>query len=114
MEAVNGRSVTADDLLAGANATYRVEVPGDVVKPGGGPEAKAVVVHLRPVTIGGFQLILKAAKDDAALVPLLLIKEALVEPAMSLQQVQRLHLGLVEHLVEHIRAISGMGEKKNS
>jgi hypothetical protein len=114
MEHLNGTQVTADDLLAGADATYRVEVPAEVVKPGGESGGKSIVVHLKPITIGGFQLILKAAKEDAAMIPLLLIKEALVEPAMNLQQIQRMHLGLVEFLVQHIRDISGMGEKKNS
>jgi hypothetical protein len=108
------KSVTAEDLLAGATTTYEVEVPASVIKPGGDPDGPPVVVELRPITIGAFQLILKAARDDAAMVPLLLIKESLVSPAMNLQQVQRMHLGLVEHLVEHIRGISGMGEKKNS
>jgi hypothetical protein len=114
MEHLNGTPVTADDLLAGANATYRLEVPAEVVKPGGGAEARPIAVVLRPITIGGFQLILKAAKEDAAMIPLLLIKEALVEPVMNLQQIQRMHLGLVEYLVAHIREISGMGEKKNT
>ena len=107
------RNVTAEDLLAGASATYKVEVPANVIRPGGDVDGKPVVVELQPITIGAFQLILKAARDDAAMVPLLLIKESLVEPAMNLQQVQRMHLGLVEFLVEHIRGISGMGEKKN-
>ncbi|MCB9232786.1 MAG: hypothetical protein H6581_14035 [Bacteroidia bacterium] len=105
--------VSADDLLAGANATYSIEVPAEVIKPGANGDGKPVQVQIRPITIGGFQLILKAAKEDAALIPLLLIQEALVEPKMSLAQVQRMHLGLVEFLVSHIREISGMGEKKN-
>lgn len=109
---MNATAVTADDLLAGANATYSVVVPAEVVRPGG-EGGKPIEVQLKPVTIGGFQLILKAAKEDAAMIPLLLIKEALVEPAMNLQQIQRMHLGLVEFLVQHIREISGMGEKKN-
>lgn len=112
MEVMNGQSVSVDDLLAGASAHYRVEVPAEVVRPGDAAAAKPVVVVLRPITIGGFQLILKAAKDDPAMIPLLLIKEALVEPQMNLQQVQRMHLGLVEHLVAQIKEISGMGEKK--
>ncbi|MFM2376525.1 MAG: hypothetical protein RLZZ165_1622 [Bacteroidota bacterium] len=113
MEPMNGVAVTADDLLAGADAAYRVEVPPEIVKPGGEPLGKPVAVVLRPITIGTFHLILKASKDDPAMVPLLLIKESMVEPPMSMQQVQRMHIGLVEFLVLHIRDISGMGEKKN-
>lgn len=114
MEDTPKTTVSADELLAGAEATYEVEVPADVIRPGGEAGGKPVVVKLRPITIGAFQLILKAAREDAAMVPLLLIKESLVEPQMNLQQVQRMHLGLVEYLVQHIRGISGMGEKKNT
>ncbi len=114
MEHLNGSPVTADDLLAGANATYSVVVPAEVVKPGDEGGGKPITVQLRPITIGGFQLILKAAKDDPAMIPLLLIKESLVAPTMNLQQIQRMHLGLVEFLVQHVRNISGMGEKKNT
>ena len=113
MEQLKVSPVTADDLLAGANATYRLEVPAEIVRPGAEAGGAPVVVELRPITIGGFQLVLKAAREDAGLIPVLLIREALVEPKMNLQQVQRMHLGLVEYLVEHIREISGMGEKKN-
>lgn len=105
--------IHADDLLAGANATFSVEVPANVVRPGGDGSAQAIQVQLRPLSIGAFQLILKAAREDAGMIPLLMIKEALVEPQMSLAQVQRMHLGLVEFLVAQIREISGMGEKKN-
>lgn len=105
--------IHADDLLAGANATFAVEVPAAVVRPGADSGAKAIQVTLRPLSIGAFQLILKAAREDAGMIPLLMIKESLVEPQMNLAQVQRMHLGLVEFLVAQIREISGMGEKKN-
>ena len=101
-------SISADDLLAGANTTYSVEIPAGVLKPGAEADAKGATVKIKPLTIGAFQLILKAAKEDAGLIPLLMIKEALVEPAMNFALVQRMHLGLVEYLVAHIWGISGM------
>jgi hypothetical protein len=107
-------TIHADDLLAGANATFVVEVPAAVVRPGGEADAKPIQVELRPISIGAFQLILKAAREDPGMIPLLMIKEALVAPQMNLAQVQRMHLGLVEFLIAQIRAVSGMDEKKNS
>jgi len=42
-----------------------------------------------------------------------MIKESLREPALSLEQVKRMHLGLVNFLIKNIRAISGLAEKKS-
>ena len=115
--------VTPDDLLAGAAMTYDLIIPPHILHPAendrSGHDAQAgdkpdeVVVQLRPLTIGAFQLIMKAAKNDPGLIPLLMIKESLVQPAMSLEQVKRLHLGLVNYLIAYIREISGLTEKKS-
>ena len=112
--------LSPDDLLAGAAVTFDVVIPPNVLHPGnpnqGGEavQAKAVTVQLRPLTIGTFQLIMKAAKNDAGLIPLLMIKESLIQPTLSLEQVKRMHLGLVSFLIEHIRQISGLTEKKTA
>lgn len=106
-----------EDLLVGAATTFEVLIPADILRPGeNGPSASQAetLVQLRPVTIGTFQLIMKAARQDPGLIPLLLIKESLVQPAMSLEQVKRMHLGLVQFLIGHIREISGLTEKKSS
>lgn len=109
--------LTADDLLAGADATFEVAVPAELL-----PQAKTagnngveheLLVRIRPLTIGVFQLIMKAAKNDPGLIPLLMIKESLVEPALSLEQAKRLPLGLIEFLIEHIRELSGLTKKKS-
>ena len=110
--------MSSEDLLLGANARYSLEVPQEVLYPG--PEQKPsaddqpMFVHLQPLTVGTFQLIMKAAKQDPALIPLLMIKESMVEPQLSLAQVKQMHLGLVEFLISRIRQISGLGEKKSS
>lgn len=110
------QALSPDDLLAGASATFEVEVPAEVLHPGGAPAgfgaAEGGTVQLRPLSIGTFQLILKAAKNDPGLIPLLMVKEALVAPKLSLEQVRQLHLGLVSFLVAHVREVSGLGEKK--
>lgn len=102
--------VTVEDLLVGANTTYEVVIPPELLPQ---PD-REVVVQLRPVTIGAFQLIMKAARQDAGLIPLLLIKESVVQPSLSLEQVKQMHLGIVNFLIGQIRAISGLAEKKSS
>ena len=111
--------LTVDDLLAGAAMTFDLAVPRHILRPGesdevkeGDPE-KEMIVRLHPLTIGKFQLIMKAAKNDSGLIPLLMIKEALVQPALSLDQIKQLHLGLVNFLIGHIRQISGLTPKKS-
>jgi hypothetical protein len=106
---------SAEDLLAGSALTHRVALPQHLVQPSGGANAQPAeaAVTLRPLTIGTFQLIMKAAKSDASLIPLLMIKESLVQPALTLDQVRGLQLGLVNFLVTHIREISGLTEKKS-
>lgn len=116
---VTALHLTPEDLLAGAAATFEIVVPAEVLRPGVNGQAapnetaEDMTVELRPLTIGTFQLIMKAARNDAALIPLLMIKEALVQPTLSLEEVKQLHLGLVNFLIAHIREISGLTQKKN-
>jgi len=110
--------LTAEDLLAGAGTIFEVAIPSHILQTGiagklkTADQSQEMIVQLRPLTIGGFQLIMKAAKNDVGLIPLLMIKEAIAEPTLSLDQIKRLHLGLIEFLVGHIRQISGLTEKK--
>lgn len=107
-------ALSAEDLLAGTTVTYNVAVPASILRPGSaGENHSEAVVRLRPLTLGVFLLIMKAAKEDASLIPLLMIQESLVEPEMSLNQIKQLHLGLINFLIGHIRQISGLGEKKS-
>ena len=101
-------TLSAEDLLMGTQATHDVAVPEHLLAS----KEKGSTVRLRPLSIGVFQLIMKAAKDDPGLTPLLMVKECLVEPKLDIQQVRGLPVGLVEFLVAHIRLISGLTEKK--
>jgi hypothetical protein len=65
-------------------------------------------VRLRPLNLTTLTLISRAAREDSALVPLLMVKESLVEPVLALDQVRRLHVGLVHFLVSQINLISGL------
>jgi len=100
--------LSAGDLLAGSRLVHDVAVPAAVLNPGGDAEAAPGVVRMRPLTVGALALISRAARDDLSLVPLLIVKEALVEPALSLDQVRQLHVGLLQFLVQHANAISGL------
>jgi hypothetical protein len=106
--------LTAEDLLAGHEATFDVTVPSAVLRPGGeSADAPEVVVRLRPLTLGTFLQIMKAAKEDSSLIPLLMIQQAVVEPKLSLPQIGQMHLGLVSFLIANVRQISGLTEKKS-
>lgn len=110
MAAIAGdRRATASDLLAGSAATHDVPIPHAVLRPGepAGDEP-ALVVALRPLTVGRLALISRAARDDNSLIPLLMIKESLVDPALPLERIRDLHIGLVHHLVSRINRISGL------
>ena len=107
--------LSADDLLAGSVVVYEVQVPPAVLRPGTAESTEAVDstdgrnrVRLRPLSVGTLTLISRAARDDPDLVPLLMIKESLVEPTLSLDAVRRLHVGLVHFLVAQVNQISGL------
>jgi len=101
--------LTSQELLAGSLMVHEVEVPAAVLDPGQ-PEARGGprLVQLRPLKVATLALISKAAREDAALVPLLMIKESLVAPVLALEQVRQLHAGIVQFLVEQINRISGL------
>jgi hypothetical protein len=106
--------LSAEDLLAGQAMTFDIVVPPAVLRPGSEDgDVPQAVVRLRPLTLGTFLLIMKAAKEDSSLIPLLMIQEALVAPKLSLPQIRQMHLGLVNFLIGHVRQISGLTEKKS-
>lgn len=105
--------LTPEELLAGSAVTFDVVIPPEILRPGDRNSSQEVIVQLRPLTIGTFGLIMKAAKSDPGLIPLLMIKESLVQPQLSLEQVKGMHLGLVNFLIAQIRQISGLSEKKS-
>ena len=110
-----GRFLKAEDLLAGSRAVYDIRIPAAILAPGPQAEIEAELdadaggcVSLRPINIATLTLIARAARDDASLVPLLMIKEALIEPRLQLEQIRQLHLGIVQFLVSQVNLISGL------
>lgn len=100
--------LSAEELLAGSGISHEVELPEDL-SPGGDGR-----VVLRPLTVRHLQRIDKAAREDEALSAALMIREALVEPALQLEQVQKLPAGLARFLVDRINEISGVSTPRDA
>jgi len=97
--------LTAQDLLAGGSLTHEVDVPPNLLA-GEEPDPARVVV--RPLTVRDLQRIAKAAREDDELSAALMIKQAVVEPPLALDQVSQLPAGLARFLVERIATLSGI------
>ena len=108
--------LSAADLLAGSKAVQNVTIPATVLQPasvgedaGGDACAPAEgCVRMRPLSIAVLSLISRAAREDPGLIPLLMIKEAVVEPQLTLEQIRQMHVGLVYFLVEQVNRLSGL------
>jgi hypothetical protein len=103
--------LSAQELLAGSNLVHEVEVPAELLRPRlqTGASSQARTIRIRPLTLGALAVISRAARDDASLAPLLMIREAVVEPALSVDQVRQMHVGLVHFLLGEINEVSGLG-----
>lgn len=102
--------ITPEELLAGKEVTYDIEVPVSVLangeeRPQNSGEKK---IRLRPLTIKDVQLIAKAAQDDEVLTSVLMIHRAVVEPKLKQSEIGEMPSGLVRFLVERINRISGL------
>ncbi len=98
--------LSADELLAGGSLSFEVEIPGQILNT-----AKADTdgrVRLRPLTVRDLQLIARAAKENDALTSALMVQTALLDPELSLPQVNALHVGLLQFLLENVNRISGI------
>ncbi len=109
-EPTDAPALSAQDLLAGSDVVHDIPVPPEVLTPGAVPRdgAGPRVVRMRPLSVATVTLISRAARDDPGLVPLLLIKEALVEPALTFDQIRQLPVGLAHYLIGRANLISGL------
>src|SRR3989442_15525345 len=104
--------VTPEELLAGNEFTYDIEIPAAILHPM--PDSRPAAgtaggrIRLRPLTVKDIQLIAKAAKDDEVLTSVLMIQKSLVEPPLKQNQIAELHGGLVSFLIDRINRISGL------
>ncbi len=104
-------TLTTEDLLAGSALTHRVTVPAALV-PGAGTDstdgAEPFEVVLRPLVLADVLRLHRAAGDDGDLAGALMVQQALVEPALTVEQVHRLPAGLVEFLLGEVNRTSGL------
>jgi hypothetical protein len=105
--------LTAEQLLAGGALTHEIEIPVDLLGTNGATPPETRIV-LRPLTVRDLQRIGKAAPDDDGLSATLMIQQALVEPAVKVEQVSQLPAGLARFLVERINAISGISTPRDA
>lgn len=106
--------LTAEELLAGSSIAHEIQVPASIMAPGSAAQAKdAMKVKLRPLTVRDVQRVTKAAKDSSSLVSVLMLKEALVEPALTFEQVHSLHTGLARFLLDELNRVSGLVVEEN-
>ncbi len=103
--------LTTEELLAGGSLVYDVEIPADLLNLNG---SSSQVVKLRPLTVRDLQLIGKAARDDESLSAALMIQQAIVEPALKMEQISKLSGGLARFLVQKINAISGISTPQDA
>lgn len=94
--------LSADDLLAGADATHRVAIPAHLGGDGDGE------VVLRPLLLADVVRVQRATSDADQLASVMMVHQALVEPALTIEQVHRLPAGLVEFLLGEVNRISGL------
>jgi hypothetical protein len=104
--------LSVEELLLGAEATTVVEIPREVLHPAGANGAEEgdvpASVVIRPLTLADVQRIQRAARDERVLTSVLMVQQALVEPAVTVEQVSRMHAGLVEHLLREVNRVSGL------
>ena len=101
--------LSAADLLASSKAVQDVTIPAGVLQPASLRLQEAEgCVRIRPLSIAVLTLISRAAREDPGLIPLLMIKEAVVEPQLTLEQIRQMHVGLVYFLVEQVNRLSGL------
>jgi hypothetical protein len=106
-------ALSAEALLAGGALTHELAVPADLVAGNGDASVDHRVV-IRPLTVRDLQRIGKAARDDDGLSAGLMIQQAMVEPALTLDQVLRLPAGLAAFLVDRIGGLSGISTPKDA
>ena len=102
--------LSAQELLAGSSLIHEIHIPQELLTPGKEASNGALggKVRLRPLNVATLTLISRAGHDDLSLIPLLMVKEAMIEPALTLDQIRLMHVGLVQFLVNQINLISGL------
>lgn len=96
--------LTADALLAGADTTEIVELPERLLPRMDGDRR----VRLRPLTVRDLRLIARASKENEDLTAALMVRQALVEPTLTLEQLGQLPAGAMQFLLREVNRLSGI------
>jgi hypothetical protein len=99
--------LTAADLLAGADAICDVEIPADLLGGLAAPPDDRRV-RLKPLTVNDLRLVARAARDNDELTAALMVQRSLVEPPLTVRDVSRMPVGLLQFLLREVNAISGI------
>ena len=102
--------LTAEELLAGSQLDFAVDVPEEVLRPEGNGIAEGVPhrVRMRPLTVNDLQIISRAAKESDQLIATLMVQRSLVEPKLSIAETAGMHVGLMQFLLQEVNRISGI------
>lgn len=110
-----GHRLSADELLASSGATFTVEIPAALFGRAPGSTATDSVaagavgdVVLRPLQVRDVDRAVRAAREQRVLTSVLMVQQALVSPALSVEQVASLPAGVAQFLTEQVNAISGL------
>jgi hypothetical protein len=99
--------LTAADLLGGADAIRDVDVPADLLGGLAAPPDDRRV-RLKPLTVNDLRLVARAARDNDELTAALMVQRSLVEPALTVRDVSRMPVGLLQFLLREVNAVSGI------
>lgn len=106
-------TLTTEELLAGGSLTHEVEIPADLLATNGLAPSTGTIV-LRPLRVRDLQTIGKAAREDDNLSAALMIRQALVEPELTLEQVLQLPAGAARFLLDRINSLSGISTPRDA
>lgn len=96
--------LTAEALLAGAATEHLVEIPARLVPDAGGDRT----VRLRPLTVRDLRLIARAARENEDLSGALMVRQSLVDPQLTMDELAALPVGLMQFLLREVNRISGI------
>lgn len=95
------------DLLAGADAVRDVDVPNELLGGSAAPDADRRV-RLKSLTVDDLRLISRAARTSDQLTAVLMVQRSLVEPALTVPEVSRMPVGLLQFLLREVNDLSGI------
>ena len=101
--------LSAQDLLTGAEVETVLEIP-ETLLPGDAPDRR---VRLKPLVVRDLRLIARAARENEDLTGALMVRQALVEPTLSLDQLGALPVGLLQFLLREVNRISGISASED-